>query len=129
MLMPFGRHKGIPIEELPDDYLKWLANEATIRGSLKRLITSEYKARFDPKPDPVPVKKERPKSGPGCWRCSLFEGLSKEQKELAAFMIDAWCSEMVRDINMNPGRIPGEMSAATLIQAVQAIRDMVTTKT
>lgn len=129
MQMPFGKHKGTPIAELPDDYLAWLFEEAAIKeGHLKRNIEREYKTRFEPKAKHEQGQKARPKSGPGCWRCSFFEGLSREQKELAAFMIDAWCNEMVLDINANPGSIPGGMSAATLIQAVQAIRDMVTTK-
>ena len=25
MRMPFGKHKGTPVKELPGDYLKWLS--------------------------------------------------------------------------------------------------------
>ena len=27
MIMPWGKHKGKPIDELPSSYLKWLAEE------------------------------------------------------------------------------------------------------
>lgn len=126
MHMPFGKHKGVPLSQLPDDYLKWLANEATLHGSFKRLVLSEYKARFEPKPKTEP--KGSPKHGPGCWRCSFFEGLSKEQKELAAFMVDSWSNELVQDLRLNPNQLRGSLDASTVIQAIQTIRDMVTTK-
>lgn len=129
MQMPFGKHKGTPIAELPDDYLTWLFEEAAIKeGHLKRNIEREYKTRFEPKAKSEQGQKERPKSGPGCWRCSFFEGLSKEQKDLAAFMIDAWCNELKQDLEESQGQLRGSLDVGAVIQAIQTIRDMVTTK-
>lgn len=35
MLMPFGRYKGCPVRDLPEDYLKWLYRNVKLRGPLQ----------------------------------------------------------------------------------------------
>ena len=35
MLMPFGRHKGAPLEDLPDAYLQWLHGLTDLREPLR----------------------------------------------------------------------------------------------
>jgi uncharacterized protein (DUF3820 family) len=33
--MPFGKYKGVPVENLPDDYLCWLVQAVQLRGALR----------------------------------------------------------------------------------------------
>jgi uncharacterized protein (DUF3820 family) len=49
MTMPFGRHKGLEIEELPDDYLRWLATR-DLYGELHEAVLSElaWRSSFGP---------------------------------------------------------------------------------
>lgn len=32
MIMPFGKHKGQPVEDLPEDYLQWLKDNVELRS-------------------------------------------------------------------------------------------------
>ncbi|WCM91785.1 DUF3820 family protein [Acidovorax sp. NCPPB 2350] len=36
--MPYGKHKGTPIADLPGDYLHWFAREGFPRGEVGRLL-------------------------------------------------------------------------------------------
>jgi len=36
--MPFGKHEGRPIADLPGDYLNWFAREGFPRGEIGRLL-------------------------------------------------------------------------------------------
>ena len=50
--MPFGKHKGVLVCNLPNDYLWWLYEQADIRsGALEAAIEDEVFFRRDP-PDP-----------------------------------------------------------------------------
>ena len=42
--MPFGRHKGKPLAELPDDYLTW-SLRVTTSPSLRDALLAEQRAR------------------------------------------------------------------------------------
>lgn len=56
MKMPFGRHKGVELPEIPDDYLRWLYCEADLFGALEDAVNDEYWRRFgDSKPKEVTV--------------------------------------------------------------------------
>ncbi len=37
-VMPFGKHKGVPIADLPGNYLNWFAREGVPKGELGRLL-------------------------------------------------------------------------------------------
>jgi uncharacterized protein (DUF3820 family) len=37
-LMPFGKHKGVPIADLPGNYLNWFAREGFPKGEIGRLL-------------------------------------------------------------------------------------------
>jgi len=44
--MPFGKHKGMPIPDLPFDYLDWMIKNVTLKeGWLKGSIMKEYRNR------------------------------------------------------------------------------------
>lgn len=36
--MPYGKHKGMPLADLPGNYLAWFAREGFPRGELGRLL-------------------------------------------------------------------------------------------
>lgn len=36
--MPFGKHKGTPIADLPGNYLNWFAREGFPKGDIGRLL-------------------------------------------------------------------------------------------
>jgi hypothetical protein len=51
--MPFGKHKGTKISELPDDYLQWLLS-LDLREPLKSAVENEYQERECADNDGVP---------------------------------------------------------------------------
>lgn len=36
--MPFGKHKGLPLADLPGHYLNWFAREGFPKGEIGRLL-------------------------------------------------------------------------------------------
>ncbi len=43
--MPFGKHKGLPLSEVPDDYLLWLYYDTNLKdGPLRRYIVENLDA-------------------------------------------------------------------------------------
>ena len=58
-LMPFGKFKGTPLEELPVDYLCWLA-QLDLREPLRRAVVSELVRRvLTPQPELIPQETGR----------------------------------------------------------------------
>jgi hypothetical protein len=45
MLMPFGKHKGLEIDSLPDGYLLWLRENIELREPLRTHVLTEIDAR------------------------------------------------------------------------------------
>ena len=37
-IMPFGKHKGIPLKDVPDDYLYWLHGAGTSNNELAEYL-------------------------------------------------------------------------------------------
>jgi hypothetical protein len=59
MLMTFGKYKGRPVWDVPDDYLQWCLHEATsLRDWQRQAIAAELKRRRQasarPPPPPPP---------------------------------------------------------------------------
>ncbi len=50
MTMPFGVHKGLPLNDLPNAYLEWLAG-IDLRPSLRRGVDAELSRRCGRGPD------------------------------------------------------------------------------
>lgn len=42
MAMPFGKHKGVLIADLPSNYLAWFAREGFPKGELGRLLATMH---------------------------------------------------------------------------------------
>lgn len=54
--MPFGKHKGLPVAELPDDYLRWLWEDVELRDPLRSAVFNVYHARFVQGPSSTPPR-------------------------------------------------------------------------
>ena len=46
MTMPFGRHKGAPVEALPYDYLRWLHDRTDLHEPLRSAVRHAWSHRF-----------------------------------------------------------------------------------
>jgi hypothetical protein len=44
--MPFGKHKGCPVRDLPDSYVQWLVDGDVLYGPLRDEVEAEYAYRF-----------------------------------------------------------------------------------
>ncbi len=45
MNMPFGRHRGTPLDQLPEDYLTWLSTLGDLREPLRTAVKREVEDR------------------------------------------------------------------------------------
>jgi Putative quorum-sensing-regulated virulence factor len=43
--MPFGKYKGEPLSDLPDDYLQWVLDNCELREPWRWRIEDEYQSR------------------------------------------------------------------------------------
>jgi hypothetical protein len=60
--MPFGKHRGVPIDELPNDYLMWALRAKILEPWLDTLAEEEFRDRVATgllEPAPLPRDKER----------------------------------------------------------------------
>jgi uncharacterized protein (DUF3820 family) len=44
-IMPFGKYRGTPIRELPDEYLNWILENLNLKGGLFRALSEEFERR------------------------------------------------------------------------------------
>lgn len=42
MAMPFGKHKGVVLADLPSNYLAWFAREGFPKGELGKLLATMH---------------------------------------------------------------------------------------
>ena len=61
--IPFGKHRGRPLAEVPTDYLLWLLRVCKLSTGVRAAVTEELARRGQPAPD-APVK-----ALPSCRRC------------------------------------------------------------
>jgi hypothetical protein len=63
--LPFGRHRGWPLGEVPTDYLLWLLRTCKLSTGLQAAVRAELLSRpncppqLDPEPGPGPVRCRR----------------------------------------------------------------------
>jgi hypothetical protein len=62
--MPFGKHRGRSLTEVPDGYLAWLLRECKLSSALRAAVADEVRRRGMEPPAPPP-----PAPPPACWRC------------------------------------------------------------
>lgn len=63
MLMPFGKFKGQPVADLPEWYLRWLADEVDLFGPLRKAVESALGKPIK-RPEPVRPKTDKPRFQP-----------------------------------------------------------------
>ena len=47
--MPFGKHKGVPLQDVPPSYLEWMWNELQANGYHKASVGPVLPEKIDPK--------------------------------------------------------------------------------
>ncbi len=52
MFMPFGKYKGLPVSEIPNDYLNWLWGNCKLQPDLKRAVCHALNRPAQDKPRP-----------------------------------------------------------------------------
>lgn len=49
-IMPFGKHKGLPLNDLPDNYVAWLFNQGTLKeplnSKLRKVVWNKIKDSY-----------------------------------------------------------------------------------
>jgi uncharacterized protein (DUF3820 family) len=76
-VLPFGKHKGQPLADVPGDYLAWLTRTCKLSSGLRSAVAQELARRglrVPPAPSPRPI---RP-----CDRCGPGAGVIVHWQEL-----------------------------------------------
>jgi hypothetical protein len=95
--MPFGRHYGCSVAELPDDYLEWLMT-IELRGWLHEAVRDEFARRLNGQ-----AREERtPAAGPGI-------RLRPEEAALARTLVEAGYRSLARELHPDVGGNTDEM--------------------
>jgi hypothetical protein len=76
--LPFGKHKGRPLPEIPSDYLTWLAKTCRLSSGLRAAVGVEL-ARRGLEAPPIPAV--RP-SVPPCPRCGDAGFVARWQEDV-----------------------------------------------
>jgi hypothetical protein len=59
-MMPFGKHRGVPLDRLPDDYLAWLSDLDDLRQPLRGAVDQQVRRRLGDRES----ESDRPVAGP-----------------------------------------------------------------
>jgi hypothetical protein len=51
--LPFGKHKGRPLADVPTDYLRWVLRETKLSARLAAAVRAELASRGQPVPPPA----------------------------------------------------------------------------
>jgi hypothetical protein len=76
--LPFGRHRGEPLGQVPTSYLCWFLAEANPSTGLRAAVAAELRSRGYPIPDPPPPPPIRP-----CRRCGSTDARHTWQEDSA----------------------------------------------
>lgn len=113
MRMPFGKHRGEEISELPDEYLAWLFENADLYGALQVCVEKEYWDRFDPEPPPPP-----PRSNPGV---GPLARMTDQQRSVAIKIVESGYRTLALKNHPDAGGDHRAMTAINL--AVEVLRE------
>jgi hypothetical protein len=121
MRMPFGKHKGEWVHDIPTDYLEWLVRNVELFGSLERAVHDTLRARgvedsdeeyyySAPPPPPPPFN--------GAGTCIIT--LTAEQKALALPLAEKGFRAMAHECHPDKGGDPEVMKQLNLL--MEALR-------
>ena len=71
--LPFGRHRGVPLPQVPTPYLVWLIGNAKLSSRLRALVAAELAGRGLPAPCAPPPPAACQRCGPVETRCTWQE--------------------------------------------------------
>lgn len=60
-VMPFGKHRGTPIKDVPKDYLRWILDNVQV---LEPTLKAKIEARLNIQPATLPLAVEEPEPDP-----------------------------------------------------------------
>jgi hypothetical protein len=66
--LPFGKHKGVPLCDVPDTYLTWVLRQCKLSSGLRTAVAEQLHARGIEPPEPAPPAE------PTCPRCGPAAG-------------------------------------------------------
>jgi Putative quorum-sensing-regulated virulence factor len=92
MTMPFGKWRGVELEDLPDHYIHWLRSLPDLRDPLRTGIEGEWAKRFEPEWD-----------GP---QEDFVQGLDAEEFSLLKLVIQAGYRSL--SIKLHPDLVGGD---------------------
>jgi hypothetical protein len=108
--MPFGRHKGVPLQEVPASYLEWAARTLKLSSGLRAAVAGELERRGRKVPLPPPGEWDRP-PGP-CRECGCPDVLyAWAEDRLGRKRIRAECAGCRRSRGTPPSRPPYSTAA------------------
>jgi hypothetical protein len=58
--LPFGKHKGRPLPQVPSGYLQWLIRECKLSSGMRSAVADELRHRNIDAPAPAPPRPLRP---------------------------------------------------------------------
>jgi hypothetical protein len=74
-ILPFGKHKGQPLADVPGDYLRWALLTVKLSSGLRTAVADELTRRGVPVPAPPPPRV------PPCPRCAATEFVARWQED------------------------------------------------
>jgi hypothetical protein len=108
--MPFGRHKGVPLQEVPASYLEWAARTLKLSSGLRASVAAELERRGGKVPVPPPGAWDRP-PGP-CRDCGCPDvRYAWAEDRLGRRRVRAECAGCRRNRGTPPSRPPYSTAA------------------
>ena len=105
MVMPFGMHQGELVEELPTDYIDWVARHIDLRGRLREAILAELDFR------------QRRQSAPRAGASSVTIVVAAEHLPAVAEIVDLGYRAAARRHHPDVGGEPATMLALNVAMA------------
>jgi hypothetical protein len=107
VIMPFGKHKGCDLEDLPDAYVDWLHALSDLRDPLRSAIEREWQIRFG---QPEPARRG---------------ALALEARTVAEDIIRSGYRVLAKRHHPDVGAADGHMTLVNLNHAVAWLRQAV----
>jgi hypothetical protein len=115
--LPFGKHKGIPLDGVPTDYLAWALRECKLSTGLHAAVAGEVARRGGAVPPPPPPPRLR---CPDC-RSASEPRFTWQQDRRGDKRIRAECGACQKFIAFAPLREPYTLAADALASSRPAV--------